>query len=88
MFRCSQKVYIIRFRHIIFLFSKAFFYETRINEEIILTNNKMHIQIFKEPEILLYSLDKVNDVLDNNDTISIVLSKLKFLFTIFFQIHK
>ena len=37
----------------------------------------MHIQIFKEPEILLYSLDKVFDVLDNNDTISIVLSKLK-----------
>jgi hypothetical protein len=49
----------------------------RINEEIILTNNKMHIQIFKEPEILLYSLDKVFDVLDNNDTISIVLSNLK-----------
>ena len=46
----------------------------RMNEEIILTNNKMHIQVYKEPEVLIYTLDKVFDVLDNNDTISIILS--------------
>lgn len=46
-----------------------------MNEEIILTNNKKHVLIFKEPEILLYSLDKVFDVLDNNDTITLLLSK-------------
>lgn len=50
-----------------------------MNEEIILTNNKMHVLIFKEPEILLYSLDKVSDVLDNKDSISIILSKFKFI---------
>jgi hypothetical protein len=48
----------------------------RMNEEIILTNNKMHIQVYKEPEILIYTLDKVFDVLDNNDSISIILSTI------------
>lgn len=51
----------------------------RMNEEIILTNNKMHIQVYKEPEILIYTLDKVFDVLDNNDSISIILNEnIKF----------
>lgn len=46
-----------------------------MNEEIILTKNITHVHIYKEPEILLYLHDKVYEVLDNNDSISIILSK-------------
>ena len=46
-----------------------------MNEELVISKNTVSILVFKEPEILIYSNDKVGDVLDNNDTISIVLSK-------------
>lgn len=46
----------------------------RMHEERILTNNITHVHIYKNPHILLYSYDKVFEVLDNNDTISIILS--------------
>lgn len=45
-----------------------------MNEEIILTKNITHIHVYKEPEISLYLHDKVFEVLDNNDMISIILS--------------
>ena len=47
-----------------------------MNEEIILTKNITHVLIYKEPEILLYSRDKVFEVIDNDDNISIILSKI------------
>lgn len=51
----------------------------RMNEEIILTKNIAHVHIYKESKTLLYSHDKVFEVLDNNDTISIILNEnIKF----------
>ena len=47
-----------------------------MNEEIILTKNIAHVHIYKGQDVLLYSRDKVFEVLDNNDTISIILSKI------------
>ena len=49
-----------------------------MNEEIILTKNIAHVHIYKGQDVLLYSRDKVFEVLDNNDTISIILSNFKF----------
>jgi len=46
-----------------------------MNEEIVLTNNKNNVMIYKKPEILLYPRDKVSEVLDNNDEISIILNE-------------
>jgi hypothetical protein len=45
-----------------------------MNEEIILTKNKAHINIYKDPSVMIYPHDKVFEVLDNNDTITILLS--------------
>jgi len=50
-----------------------------MNEEIVLTNNKKNVMIYKKPEILLFPRDKVSEVLDNNDEISIILNEnIKF----------
>jgi hypothetical protein len=46
----------------------------RMNEEIILTKNKAHIHIFKDPQIMIYPHDKVFEVIDDNDTVTIILS--------------
>lgn len=50
----------------------------RMHEERILTKNITHVHIYKDPHILLYPYDKVFEVLDNNDTVSIILSIYKF----------
>ena len=52
-----------------------------MNEEIILTKNIAHVHIYKGQDVLLYSHDKVFEVLDNNDTISIILSKFILLYS-------
>lgn len=55
----------------------------RMNEEIVLTHDKTSVMIYKDPKVLLYARDKVNEVIDNDDKISIFLSMLfKFLFFI------
>ena len=46
-----------------------------MNEEIVLTNNKNSVMIYKEPKVLLYPRDRVREILDCGDTISIILSK-------------
>lgn len=48
----------------------------RMNEEIVLTQDKTSVMIYKDPKVLLYARDKVNEVIDNDDKISIFLSKL------------
>jgi hypothetical protein len=53
-----------------------------MGEEIILTKNKAHVHIYKDPHILLYAYDRVFEVLDENDTISIILSEIIFLLLI------
>ena len=50
-----------------------------MNEEIILTKNKAHIHIFKDPQIMIYQHDKVFEVLDDNDTVTIILSNYNHL---------
>ena len=49
-----------------------------MNEEIILTKRKSDVQVYKETDdekekLIIYTLDKVFEVLDDNDKISIVL---------------
>ena len=46
----------------------------RMHEERILTKNITNVHLYKDPHILLYPYDKVFEVLDNNDSVSIILS--------------
>ncbi|CAF0940234.1 unnamed protein product [Brachionus calyciflorus] len=47
----------------------------RMHEERILTKNITNVHLYKDPHILLYPYDKVFEVLDNNDSVSIILNE-------------
>ena len=46
-----------------------------MNEEVFLSKNIADVNIYKDPDIKLYYYDKVAEVLDNNDKITIVISR-------------
>jgi hypothetical protein len=55
----------------------------RMNEEMVLTRNIAHFLVYKDSSILLNINDKCVDILNDNDSISILLSIFIVIFSVF-----
>jgi len=49
----------------------------RMDQELVLNKNVKQVNIYKDPNVSLYPHDKIEEVLDENDSITIVLSMFR-----------